>query len=75
MTIEPKCKCGTRMKKWFMGFDLHGFDVFECPSCYMTMKKVPLGNPDGFMFWTVNAILYFLFGIHKKIWWSREKSK
>lgn len=62
--MNPKCKCGERMKESRYAVDLNGYEMYTC-ECGMLMKKVPLGNPSkkSYLFFILLSIV-----VTKKKW-------
>lgn len=63
----PKCKCGEKMERDILIFDVFGNEMFKCKHCGITMKKVPFGNPKKktYIFWVLLSVFFT-----KKIWFE-----
>lgn len=61
----PKCKCGHKMTRGVLPYDIWGNEIFKCPECEMTMKKVPYGDPEkkSYIFFVFLSLFFT-----KKLW-------
>lgn len=66
----PRCKCGLKMRKGALPWDIWGNSIFECGHCGRAMKKVPYGDPDKKTY-----ILFILLSLFftKKLWIERAR--
>lgn len=66
----PKCKCGNKMIRNSLPYDIWLNEIFYCEICGLRMKKVPYGDPEKITY--IFFVLLSLF-FTKKIWFEPTK--